>query len=60
MEASGSSAKKIKALKNNKPVEVLVISSRDVVDFNGYSFDRMELLLAMGVTSNDIKRLETG
>ena len=57
MEGSGSNAKTLAATAEGKDVDVMVIASGDRVQIGVASFDRYELLEAMGVTSADVDRM---
>ena len=57
MEGSGSNAKTLAATAEGEDVDVMVIASGDRVQIGVASFDRYELLEAMGVTAADVERL---
>jgi hypothetical protein len=57
LEGSGSNAKTLPATAEGKDVDVMVIASGDRVQIGVASFDRYELLEAMGVTDADVLRL---
>ena len=57
MEGSGSNAKNLTATAEGDDVRVMVIASGDRVQIGVASFDRYELLEAIGVTDADLARM---
>jgi hypothetical protein len=57
LEGSGSNAKTLRATAEGDDVDVMVIASRDRVQIGVASFDRYELLEAIGVTEADLAHL---
>ncbi len=57
MEGSGSNAKTLRAVAEGEEVHVMVIASRERVQIGVASFDRYELLEAIGVTEADLAHM---
>jgi ABC-type uncharacterized transport system permease subunit len=51
LEGSGSTSNTIEAKRDGETILTMVIVSRDVVEIGGWTFNRADLLFALGVVS---------
>lgn len=60
MEASGGTAKEVPCIHGGRKTKVWLLAHYGKVNIGNLLFERDDLLIAMGVNSADIRRLERG